>query len=403
MPKSPSYLVGLDLGSSWTRCVAGVEEDGRLRCLSYGAARSGGWRKGVIIDQDPVVQSIEQAVAEAEENAGISIESAVVGVGATVASAVSRGAVNLASRGRPINHADINEAVKAATRARLGDDRMLLQAVPLDFSVDGQDGIRNPLDMSGHRLEAQVRLITASTAAHMNLTTVVNRAGIVVEETLFEPFAAALASMGERERQIGVAVLDAGAGSSDAIAYLEDNLRLAVSIPIGGGHFIKDASFGLRTSETDAERLIEEYGCAEAETTADNSRIEVPSAGGSPDAPPSEVSRRKLNEILEARAEELFVYLEKEIARAGLSGRLIAGLVLTGEVAKLAGLADLAEKILHMDVRIGLPVSLYDLPEALDQPGWTTAVGLLLYAQRLRLHRRAEKESMTAWLKSIFG
>ena len=400
MPKTTNFLVGLDLGTSETRCVVGLEEQGRIRYVSYGAARSGGWKKGVIVDQDPVVQSIEQAVAEAESNGGLTIDSAVVGVGATVASAASRGAVSVVGRPEGIERADVNEAVKAANRAQLGDDRMLLQAVPLEFLVDGQDGIRNPLGMSGRRLEAQVRLITASTQAHMNLTTVVNRAGIVVEETIFEPFAGALATISEQERQIGVAVADVGAGSTDLIAYLEDQLRVAASIPIGGDHFIRDVSYGLKTSEPDAARIIEQYGCAVADMTAGNSVIEVPSAGA--ERMLREASRRGLNDILESRAEEMFVYVEQELERAGVNGQLIAGLVLTGGVAKMTGLADMAERVLHASVRIGLPAPLYELPEALDQPEWTAAIGLLLYAERLRRHRQEERESMTAWLRNIF-
>jgi len=401
MPRPPSYLVGLDLGSSHTRCVVGVEENARLRCASYGSARSGGWRKGVIVDQDPVLQSIEQAVAEAEGNGGLSIESAVVGVGGTVTSAVSRSGVNLPSRSHEIARESVNEAVKAAARARLGDDRLLIQAIPIDFAVDGQDGIRNPLGMNGRRLEAQVRLITASTQAHMNLATVVNRAGIVVEETIFEPFAGALAAISEQERQIGVAVLDIGAGSTDLVVYVDDDLRAAMSIPIGGDHFTRDVCYGLRTGEREAERVIEQYGCAIAAMASENSRIEVPALTA--DGPLVEASRRTLNEILEARAEELFTHVDKELQRSGVAGNLIAGVVLTGDVAKMTGLADLAERVLHMRIRIGLPAPMFDLPEALDQPGWACTVGLLLYAQRLRMHRHAEKEGMTAWLRGIFG
>ncbi len=399
MPKTTNFLAGLDLGTSETRCVVGVEEQGRIRCLTYGAARSGGWKKGVIVDQDPVVQSIEQAVAEAEANSGISIDSAVVGVGATVDSAASRGAVNLVPRAHGIERADVNEAVKAATRAQLGEDRMLLQAVPLEFIVDGQEGIRNPLGMSGRRLEAQVQLLTTSTQAHVNVTTVVNRAGIVVEETIFEPFAGALAGLHEQERQIGVMVCDVGAGSTDLVVYLEDQLRAAVSIPIGGERFVRDVSFGLKTSESDAARIIEQYGCAVASMTADNSVIEVPSAG---ERTWREAPRRALNDILESRAEELFTYVNKELERARVGGQLIAGLVLIGGVGKMTGLADVAEQVLHTSVRIGLPAPLYELPDALDQPEWTAAIGLLLYAQRLRLHRQAERESMSAWLRNIF-
>jgi cell division protein FtsA len=399
MPRTSNFLVGLDLGTADTRCVVGIEEQGRIRYISYGEARSGGWKKGVIVDQDPVLQSIEQAVAEAEANGALTIDSAVVGVGATVASAASRGMIQVPARSQGLERSDVNEAVKAATRARLGEDRMLLQAIPLEFAVDGQEGIRNPLGMTGRRLEAQVRLITASTQAHMNLTTVVNRAGIVVEETIFEPFAGALASIHEQERQIGVAVCDIGAGSTDLIAYLEDQLRVAVSIPIAGENFVRDVSFGLKTAEPDAARVMEEYGNADAKTTAENSVIEVPAASN---RILREAPRRVLNDILESRAEELFTYVKKELDRAGLSRQLIAGLVMTGAVAKMTGLADVAERVLKTSVRIGLPAPLYDLPDALDQPEWTAAIGLLLYAQRLRLHRQAEQESMTAWLKNIF-
>ena len=394
-------MVGLDLGASQTRCVVGVEENGRVRCISYGAAGSGGWRKGVIVDQDPVVQSIEQAVTEAEANGAMAVESAVVGVGATVESATSRGGVMLPSGRAPIDRNALHTAVKAATRAQLGDDRMMLQAIPLDFAVDGQEGIRNPLGMAGRALEAQVRLLTASTQAHMNLTTVVNRAGMVVEETVFEPFAAALAAIGEQERQMGVAVVDLGAGSTDLVAYLEDNLRVAASIPIGGLHFSRDVSQVLRTPEAEAERLVEQFGSVLAESTAENSRIDIPSAGSEPGL--RDASRRTLNEILQARAEELLLYIDKELARAGVAGQLIGGIVITGGLAKMTGLADLAERVLHTSTRLGLPAPLYDLPEELDEPGWTTAIGLLLYAHRLRLHRQIERDSMTEWLRTIFG
>ncbi|MGH6961877.1 MAG: cell division protein FtsA, partial [Dongiaceae bacterium] len=338
MPKTPRYLAGLDLGSSLTRCVVGVEESGRLRCVSYGAARSGGWKKGMIVDADAVVQSIEQAVTEAEANAGLNVESAVAGVGATVNSVGSRAGIPLPA-GFPIERSHLAAAVKEATRAELGDDRMLLQAIPLEFAIDGHDGIRNPLGMTGRTLEAQIRILTASTQAHVNVTTAVNRAGIVVEETIFEPFAAAMAAIGEQDRQIGVALADMGAASTDVVVYLDDQLRAAVSIPIGGDHFSRDVSYVLRTPEADAERLIHQYGCAVAEMTAENSRIEVPSAAQ--EKAPRDASRRKLNTIIEARAEDLFSYVQKELARAGVDGQLIAGVVLNGGLARMTGLADL--------------------------------------------------------------
>jgi len=242
-------------------------------------------------------------------------------------------------------------------------------------------------------------VISALAQAHNNVRAVVNRAGVVVEETVFDGFAASYAVLEEQEREMGVAVADMGAGSVDIVAYVDSELRLATSVPLGGDHFVNDVATVLRTPREEAQRLVEQYGCVPADQTPLNVMIEVPGLG---DEPPREKPRRLLNEILEARAEEMFEMIADPLSRAGLEGRLFAGVVLTGGLAALAGCCDVAEHLFNSNVRIGLPPRLEDLPDELDHPGWATAMGLVLYAQRLRLHRQRKRDRVAEWLKALF-
>ena len=401
MPKKHDYLVGLDLGSHRTRCVVALEENSRLRFISYGLAASAGWSRGVIVDQDQALASVEKAVAQAEDNGGLLVEAAVVGVGGShVGSQVARGDLELNSWERQIEQRHVDAAVKNAATGRLSNDRALLQAVPLEFTVDGQPGHRKPQGVSGRRLEAHVRLISASAQAHNSIQAVVNRAGVVVEETIFEPFAASHAVLDGREREMGIAVADMGAASIELVGYLENGLELAESIPIGGDHFVNDVATLMRLQAPQAERLIEQYGCAVLDgEPRPNVMIEVPGASGETTEPKS---RKMLAEILQARAEEVFELIHQRVRYAGLDGRLIGGLVLTGGLALLAGICDVAEEQLDTSTRIGLPPSLEDLPDELDHPAWATAIGLLLYSQRLRLHQQRRRDRVADWLKTIF-
>ena len=400
MPRKQDYLVGLDLGSGSTRCVVALEEDSRLRFISHGVVpTAGGWDKGVISDQDVALESLEKAIEEAEKNGGMLVEAAVVGVGGPhLRSNVSHAALNLSSWESQIERRHIDEVVKRASQAPLSEDRVVVQAVPLEFAVDQQPGKRNPLGMTGRRLDAHVQVVSALAQAHDNIQAVVNRAGVVVEETVSEGFAAAYAVLEEQERDIGVVVCDLGAGSIELVIYLDNDLRLTTGIPIAGEHFVSDVASVLRTPREAAQRLIEQYGCVLPEQTPPNVTIETPDfQGGSQQRP-----RRLLNQILEARAEEVFELIGDEIKRAGFANRLVGGAVLTGSLACMAGLCDLAEKSLGVEARVGLPPRIEDLPDELDHPGWATALGLVLYAQRLRLHKKRRRESVAEWLKALF-
>lgn len=400
MPKKYNYLVGLDLGSHRTRCLVAIEEDSRLRFISSGCAPSKGWSRGMIADQDPVLESVEEAIGQAEQNGGMVVEAAVAGVGGShVKSNVCHSYTNLAASENLVQQEHIDAVVKAAAQGPLSDDRTAVQVIPLEFTVDHQSGLRNPRGMSGGRLDGHVQVISASAQAHSNIRAVINRAGVVVEETVFEAFAAAHAVLEEQEREMGVAVADIGAGSIDLVAYHENDLRLAAAVPVGGEHFVNDVAELLRTPRPEAERLIEQYGCVLADETPSNVMIEVPGLG---EEPSRAQPRRLLNEILRARAEETFELLGRELRRARLQDRLIAGLVLTGGMAGLAGACDVAEQVLDTTARIGLPPQIEDLPDELDHPAWATAVGLVLYAQRLRLHQRRRRERASEWLRAIF-
>ncbi len=399
MPKRHDYLVGLDLGSHCTRCFVALEEQARLRFISHGSAPSAGWNRGVIADQDPVLNSVEKAIQKAEENGGMLIEAAVVGIGGPhLASNVSHTYLNLPADENEIRQDHVDVVVKDAGQGAVSDDRTVVQLIPLEFAVDRQPGLRNPLGMPGQRLDAHVQVISALAQAHSNIRAVVNRAGLVVQETVFEPFASAYAVLEEQEREMGVAVVDMGAGSLDVVAYLENQLRVASSIPVGGEHFVNDVASILVTSSTEARRLIEQYGCVLADQTPENVMIEVPAVSdGSSRSKP----RRLLNEVLQARAEEAFGLVRQELRRAGVENRLIAGVVLTGALACMAGSCDIAEKVLDATTRIGLPPRLEYMPDELDDPSWATAAGLALYAQRLRLHRQRRRDRVTEWLKTI--
>lgn len=400
MAKSNGYFVGLDLGSYRTRCLVAVEEDSHLRFISHGSAPSQGWARGVIADQEPVLASVEAAIEEAERNGGLVIDAAVVGVGGGhISSNVCHSYVNLPARGAEIGSEHVENLFKAASQAPLSDDRTVIQVVPLEFTVDRQGTVKNPRGMKGRRLDGHAQLVSAAAHAHNNIHAVVNRAGIVVEETVFEAFAAAQAVLEEQERELGVAVADMGSGSVDLVVYLENKLWLATGVAIGGDHFINDVAEVMHTSRADAEMLIQQCGCAVVDETPSNVSVEVPNLL---DGQPQTYPRRLLNGILQARAEELFRMMGEELRRIGVHDRLIGGLVLTGGLAALAGGCDAAEDVLDCSARIGLPLRIEGLPEELDQPGWATALGLVLYGQRLRLHGRGRREKARDWLKAIF-
>jgi cell division protein FtsA len=398
MAAKPVYAVGLDAGAASTRCVIGVVEDSCLRLLGFGVAPSQGWIKGRIGDQRAVAASLLAAVQEAERVAQTPVESVVVGIGGpTVRGANNRAAIEV-GRPRELEQRDVNRAVEKAGLVLLQEDRMVLQLFPQDFVVDDHPGHRDPRRMIASRLEANVHLLTASAQEHHALIGAVNLAHLAVEESVFEPIAACYAAALPEERREGLALVDFGAHSTQLVAYHGEALLLAWSLPVGGDFFTRDVARGLHATFEDAQLLKAEYGCAILGLTGDNIYIEVPSPG---DREPREAPRRMLNQILEARAEELFRLIRRELARVGMDQALMGGVLLTGGEARLNGMCDMAERVLNCQARKGLAIGIEHWPEELADPAWTTSAGLAMYSARLKLRHELERRA-TGLLGRIF-
>jgi cell division protein FtsA len=380
---------GVDAGSAWTRCVISRVHRGEFRYLSHSIVPSSGWARGRITDQNAVSQSIEHAVRRAERLAQVSIDEITVGMGgSTIYGSNSRGVYEF---GRPheVEPADLSYAAELASKVRLEDDRLLLQVYPQDFTVDGRAGYRNPRGATCSRLEANVHVVTVSAHEHQCLVTAIHQAHLGVEDTVFEPMAASYGCLFREDRTRGVALIDIGAHSTDLIVFEGESVVLASSIPVCGDHFTGDVAQGLCVSYEDAQRLKEEYGCALLGLTSDNVLIEVPSAPGRAQR---EAPRRILNDFLEARAEELFLYVRGEMQRAGMEQALMEGVILTGGGAMLNGMCDMAERVLNFQARNGLPVGIGDWPDELNNPAWAVAAGLAMYSARLKMrHDRRRK------------
>ena len=391
MQGTPVYAVGLDAGSNYTRFAIGVLEHSKLRVIGIGQAESQGWVKGRIADQRAASDAILRAVREAEATAQVTVESAVAGMGGpTVRGANSRAAIEV-GRKREIEQRDVSRVIDHASRVQLHEDRMLLQACLQDFVVDDPPGHRDPRGMIASRIEANMHLVTSSVQEHDCLVTAMNLAHLAAEETVYEGVAACYAGILPDERREGIALLDIGAHSSELAVYYGDSLQLASSIPICGDHFTKDIARGLYTTYEDAVRLKEQYGCAALGLTGDNSLVEVPSPE---DRGAREAPRRLLNQILEARAEELFRFVRRELQRVGMDQALMGGIVLAGGGARLSGMCDMAEKVLNCQARNGLALGICDWPEEIDNPVWTTAAGLMMYSAKLKAREAARQRAV---------
>ncbi len=390
MSNKPQYAVGLDAGSSSTRCVIGLVEDGRLRYLGHGEERSLGWAKGRIADPQALSESIAEAVREAEADAGASIEGMVAGVGGAGVSGFHNRGVYEFGRPRPIEQEDLTYAVERAARVRLEDGRCLLQLFPQDFTLDGRAGYRNPRGSTCSRLEANAYVVTAPAQEHHTLVNAIHLSHYAVEETVYEALAAAYAAVLSDDRSRGVALVDIGFDSTDIVVYDGEALVLAKSLAVSSDHFTRDVAFGFKISYEDAEMLKRDYGCAMLGLTADNSLIEVPSPEG---RAPREANRRQLNEILEARAEELFFFVRRELAAVGMEQSLLEGVVLTGGGALLNGMCDMAERVLNCQARNGLPIGIENWPDGLETPLWTAAAGLMMYSARLKFKRENKRKA----------
>ena len=402
MSKKDRHIVALDIGSTKTCALIGEQhDDGEVQFAALGAAESKGWRKAQIVNLDLAVSSIRRAIEEAEAIVGVPVESAVIGVaGSHVRGVNSRGGITAGAKPRDIQRDDVRRAVEAARGVTLPEDREILHVLPQEFFLDAQDSIRDAIGMVGQRLEANVHIVTASGTATQNIVTAVNRAGVRVDDTVLEPLASAEACLTQDERELGACLLDIGGGSTDLIAYAGGVVRHTAAIPVGGDHFSNDLAVGLRTPIPEAQKIKRAHACALRELIGEDVAIEIASVG---DRPPRTVFARMLCEIVEPRAQELLMLIRDELRRAGLGTQIPAGIVLTGGGANLRGLAELAERVFNLPVRVAVPRGLSDMSEEVSQPEYSTAVGLVLYGARTRRLAGARPTGFVGKLKSMFA
>ena len=384
MARREQYVIGLDVGTSKVATIVGeaVEED-ELDIIGIGIAESKGIRRGALVNLETAVDSIKKAIEEAELTAGVEIDSVHLGLSGTHVKAFnSRGVVTVAGKNREITLEDVRRAIDAAKAVGLPSGREILHVLPQDFVVDEQDGIGAPVGMTGARLEVNVHVVTGSASSTQNMVACVNRAGVAVVDTVLEQLAAAEAVVTGDEKELGVALVDVGGGTTDFAIFERGSLWHTGVVALGGNHFTNDIAVGLRTPIPDAEKTKRRSGCALGSMVDEEQTIEVASVGG---RQPRIMSRRILSEVLQPRAEEIFHQLWDEIRRAGYERSLHSGIVLTGGGSILDGMPEIAEQIFDLPIRRGCPVGVGGLTDHVNNPAFATAVGLVMYANRNQL------------------
>ncbi len=395
-----SFLTAIDVGSAKT-CALMVEvTDSGLRYRGHGVADSRGSRKGVIVDLDKAVAAIQKAVEAAEDTAGAAVEHAIVGIGgAHIRGVNSHGGVTLGTRPREIGRDEIKGAVEKARSIPLPADREVLHLLPQEFILDGQAGVHDPLGMMAARLEVRVHLVTGASSAAQNVITAVNRAGVHVDDTVFEPLAAADSVLRADERELGVCLADVGAGSTELVVFLQGAVAFTGVIPVGGDHFTSDLSLGMCTPLAEAEKIKKVYGNAIVTLIPEGNEVEVPSVG---DRPSRLLPQRLVAEILEPRARELFEMLRENLRHAGMLEHCAAGMVITGGGARLPGIMDIADSVLRKPVRMAWPAPLAKMPSTLAEPEFATVLGLIVYGHRARSARGLQDDRWSSRLKAMF-
>ncbi len=405
-------VVGLDIGTTKICCIVGeVVEGGSnpvIDIVGIGTAPSTGLRKGVVVNIESTVDSISKAVEEAELMAGVEISNVFVGIaGGHIKSFNSTGVV--AVKEKEISENDVQRVIDAAKAVAIPMDREVIHIIPQEYIIDDQDGIREPVGMSGVRLETKVHIVTGAVSSAQNLIKCANKAGLNVSEIVLEPIASAEAVLSEDEREIGTVLVDIGGGTSDVAIYREGAVIYTGVLAIGGNHVTNDVSIGLRTPQQEAELVKVNHGCSLASLVRPDEMIEVPGVGG---RKPRTLARRHLAEIIEPRMEEIFMLLQREIMKSGFQELLSGGVVVTGGTTLLEGTPELAEFVFEMPVKRGVPLGVGGLRDVVNSPKYATGVGLLKYGAKQKTKAKYPirekvifdkiRGSMKTWIKDLF-
>ena len=377
MARKEDLIVGLDIGTTKICAVVAEPTENGVDVIGIGTHPSRGLRKGVVVDIDATVDSIKHAVEEAELMADCEITSVYAGIaGGHIEGFNSHGIV--AVKDREVTENDVRRVIDAAKAVAIPMDREVIHVIPQEYIIDDQDGIREPLGMSGVRLEAKIHIVTAAVTSAQNIVKCANKAGLNVMDIVLEPLASAEAVLADDERELGVCLIDIGGGTTDIAVFADGAIKHTCVLGLGGYHVTNDIAVGLRTPFEEAERIKKRFGAASARLLGSDDVITVPSVGG---RRPREVSRKILCEIIEPRIDEILTLSRQEIVKAGLEDKIPSGLVLTGGCAALAGIGDLAEEVFEAPVRIGQPWRVGGLQDVVRSPMYATGVGLVLYGQ----------------------
>jgi cell division protein FtsA len=408
MAKKNSIVVGLDIGTSKVCAIVGEMTEHGVEIIGLGSHASQGLRKGVVINIESTTNSVKKAVEEAALMAGCEIHTVFTSIsGGHIKAFNSHGIV--AVKNKEVAQRDLERVIDAAKAVAIPMDREVLHVLPQDYIIDEQDGIKEPLGMSGVRLEAKVHIVTGAVTSAQNIVKCCNRTGLNVAEIVLAPLAAAEAVLSDEERELGVVLVDMGGGTTDIVLYHDGTLKHTAVLGIGGNHVTNDIAAGLRTPFNEAERIKQRYGFAKARMVTDDERVEVPSVAGKG---AGTVSRQILCEIIEPRLTEIFELIQREVAKSGYEGSLASGVVITGGSMLLPGAVEMAERSFGLPVRLGLPAHVGGLIDVIDSPAYAAAVGLVLHGmkrqERAVFRPRDDKiiakvkHRMSDWLSEFF-
>ena len=410
-PATRTY-VGLDIGTTKISCIiAETRIPGEINIVGVGNTPSEGLRRGVVVDLEKTVASIQRAVDEAERMAGVPVKGVSAGIaGDHIRSINSRGVIAVSRKDNEIGPADVERVVEAAKAIAIPMDREIIHVIPQEFIVDDQDGIKDPVGMSGVRLEAEVHIITGAVTSAKNICRAIQRAGLKVHDLVLEPLASSHAVLGRDERDLGVVLLDLGGGTTDVAVFFEGSIRHTAIVPCGGANVTNDIAIGLRTPIDKAEQIKIGHGCALASLVSSSDLVGVSGVGGRPDR---EISRHVLASMIEPRMEEIFAMANREVKKNHFAELLGGGVVLTGGTSLMPGVVELAEQVFEMPVRLGAPEGLGGLGANVADPRFSTGVGLVLHAVQEEehggvAHAPAKKSGsrtpfdLTKWFSELF-